>query len=83
MTQAITTSIRLPSQVRKRLERVSHKLSRGKNGVILDALEDYFAKIEAVPFKEEAKRQSLLASGKDKEEAPIWENNLDFEDWKN
>lgn len=82
MSQAITTSIRLPYQVRKRLERVSHRFNKGKNGIILDALKDYFQKIEAASFKEEAKRQSLLASRKDREEASIWEDNLDIEDWK-
>lgn len=82
MAQAVTTSIRLPSQIRKRLDQASHRLNKGKNGIILDALSDYFQKMEAASFREEAKLQSLLASRQDNQEGSIWEDNLDFEEWK-
>lgn len=82
MTQAITTSIRLPQQIRRELERVSHRLHKGKNGVILDALRDYFDKIEKTSLKQEARRQSVLASNGDQKESFLWEENADFDDWK-
>jgi predicted DNA-binding protein len=83
MSQAITTSIRLPHPIRKKLERASIALAQGKNALIIEALMDYFQKIERASFALEAKRQSLLACKADKPMAAIWEKNIDLTNWQN
>lgn len=82
MSQTITTSIRLPVQLRKQLERFSCLKNEGKNGVIIEALKNYFQKFEKLDLVQEAKRQSLLASKNDKDGSLPWEDNLDIDDWK-
>lgn len=82
MAQAVTTSIRLPVSLRKQLEKVSRLKNEGKNSVIIEALINYFKKMEKMGLIKEARRQSLLASKKDKEDPSLWEENLDLDDWK-
>lgn len=83
MAQAVTTSIRLPVSLRRQLEKVSRLKNEGKNFVIIEALIGYFKQIEKAKLIKEARRQSLLASKKNEGDVAIWEENLDFEDWKN
>ena len=82
MAHGITTSVRLPVGARKQLERVSRKFNKGKNGIIIEALNDYFHKMRRIALEKEAKTQSLLASGQDIADSAAWEENLDFDDWK-
>jgi hypothetical protein len=39
--KAITTSFRLPPELRQRLEETARRLGRGKNWIIVQALEEY------------------------------------------
>ena len=82
VAQTITTSIRLPVQLRKQLEMVSRLKNEGKNGMIIEALKNYFQKFEKLDLVQEARRQSLLASKNDKDGSLPWEDNLDIDDWK-
>ena len=79
MQPSITTSIRLTPKVRQQLELASHKLHRGKNWIINQALEIYLKKLRYSLLVDEAKRQSLLASAHDKED---WENESDQTGWE-
>lgn len=81
MSYTVTTSIRLPSNIRNELEETSHKLHRGKNWIIIKALEAYLPKVNKIAFAEEARRQSILASRADVEESDDWENNSDTSGW--
>jgi len=80
MSQAITTSIRLPVDLRKKLDQVSRKTEKGKNGIIVEALKDYFEKIQIFSLQSEARKQSLLASRQSNPETLLWEKNIDWED---
>lgn len=82
MSQGITTSIRLPTKLREDLEQAARSLHRGKNWIIAKALEDYLAKINSSHLAKEARRQSLLASKTDKDEAEIWLQNSDETGWE-
>lgn len=81
MAHTVTTSIRLPPNIRNELEMTSHKLHRGKNWIIIKALEMYLAKVNLMTLKEEARCQSILASGADTKESEDWENNTDISGW--
>lgn len=81
MIQGITTSIRLPIKLREKLDKVSHALHRGKNWIITKALEEYLSKLNQSNLVEEARRQSILASRKDKKKDHSWENNADTSGW--
>ena len=81
MAQSITTSIRLPQNIRVRLEKASHSLHRGKNWIITRALEAYLAKLHQNTLMHEARRQSIRAGRADKRESKHWENNVDTSGW--
>ncbi len=82
MSQSITTSIRLPANIRKQLEKVSRLQNEGKNNVIVTALKSYFEKLNRERLSKDARSQSLLASKKDGDDTSLWEKNLDLDDWK-
>lgn len=78
--QSATTSIRLPVDIRKQLERASRRAGSGRNSIVIAALKDYLQKLNSDDLAREARRQSLLAT--ENSEASLWEANLDLEDWK-
>ena len=59
--KATTTSVRLPPELRQRLENAAHRLGCGKNWIVVRALEEYLAKGDDRAFVEEARRQSVWA----------------------
>lgn len=81
MAQGITTSIRLPPKLRAQLEKASHTLHRGKNWIIMQALQTYLNNLDHELLTAEAKRQSLLANKSDNKEDD-WENDTDTTGWK-
>lgn len=81
MIHSVTTSIRLPPKMRSELEKASHKLHRGKNWIIIQALEAYLSSINQVALAEEARRQSLLASQAEDEASRHWEDDTDTTGW--
>jgi predicted transcriptional regulator len=81
MAHLITTSIRLPPDLRERLEQAAHTLHRGKNWLIIKALEEFLGKLGQNALLEEAQRQSLLASQNEHEENEDWHRNNDTTGW--
>ncbi len=76
-----TTSIRLPANLRSELENASVKLHRGKNWLIIRALENYLNSLKKSSLKAEARRQSLLVS-EASDDSEIWSQNTDTSDWQ-
>ena len=82
MAHHVTTSIRLPSRLRARLEKRAKLQGRGKNWIITRALEEYLKVEEQEEFEREARRQSLLASVQAPDvAASSWESGADLADW--
>lgn len=81
MAQGTTTSIRLPPHLREELEKATHKLHRGKNWIIMKALEAYLIELKQGNLAKEARRQSILATRADKQEENLWEDNSDTSGW--
>lgn len=83
MTKGITTSIRLTPQLRQELEHLSHALHRGKNWIVIQALQEFIQKKNGPFLAEEVRRQSLLASQADTiAEETLWEENSDTTGWQ-
>jgi predicted transcriptional regulator len=77
-----TTSIRLSDDLKQELEAVSHRLHRGKNWVIAEALRVYLASLRNPSLEAEARRQSLLAAQKEKDNPDtFWEDIADTTGW--
>ena len=83
MAHNITTSIRLSPQLRLRLEKTAHALHRGKNWIIIQALEAYLEKLQFNLLVAEARRQSILAAASaGNQENQWWEDNADTTGWE-
>lgn len=80
--KAITTSFRLPPELRQRLEETARRLGRRKNWIIVQALEEYLAKRSDPTFREEARLQSLRTSGVVTPEEAFWEDAAGTTDWR-
>jgi predicted DNA-binding protein len=88
MSHGVTTSIRIPAKVREELDEAAHSLHRGRNWIILRALEDYLSKLglDQKRLIKEARRQSLLANRSDQKkkvmkENQAWEDDADTTGW--
>jgi predicted transcriptional regulator len=57
-----TTSVRLDKRLVHRLEQAAAKLSRGKNWIVVKALDEYLAKVNREDLVAEARRQSRLCA---------------------
>ena len=83
MAHSITTSVRLSPELRDQLDTAAHTLHRGKNWIIVHALEMYLEKIHFDDLAAEARRQSLLAAAQDNaKETELWEDNTDTTGWE-
>ena len=83
MARGITTSIRLTPELRQQLDYLSHSLHRGKNWIVIQALQEFINRKSSTILLKEAKRQSLLASQYEiNEDEKIWEENIDTTGWK-
>lgn len=82
MARTIITSLRLSPDLKAQLEQAAQTLHRGKNWIIVQALQDYLTKVGDRFLIEEARRQSLIASKHTCKEIAVWEDNLDLDDWK-
>lgn len=80
--KATTTSVRLPPELRQRLEDAAHRLGCGKNCIVVRALEEYLAKGDDRAFVEEARRQSVRASEGVTPDQVFWEEAADTTDWR-
>ena len=72
-----TTTVRLPAELRTRLERAAHQLARRKSWIIARALDDYLARMRPADALREARRQCRLANRGDRRERG-WEQFADF-----
>lgn len=83
MHKGITTSIRLTPELRQQLDYLSHSLHRGKNWIVIHALQEFIERNNYTLLAEEAKRQSLLASQYEtNEDEATWEENIDITGWQ-
>ena len=79
----IMTSVRLPAELSKKLDRATHTLHQGKNKIIKQALEEFLSKLDYGNFAKEARLQSILASKTPKtDDDSSWEDNTDVSGWK-
>lgn len=83
MPASTTTSIRLPKELSRELARKARSTKRGKSWVIKEALELYLLGSSHDALREEARKQSLLASKQmSKDEAAWLEQAGEIEGWR-
>jgi predicted transcriptional regulator len=68
--------------LRARLEEAAEQLQRGKNRIIIEALEEFLDKVSRQRFLDEARRQSLLASADSSADEDVWLEHADTSGWK-
>ena len=68
-----TSSFRISDELRLRLDEAARRLNKGKNWIVKQALEEYLAHHSRTNLRDEARRQSLLASQKPWKAAQLWE----------
>jgi predicted transcriptional regulator len=77
------SSVRIPDELRYRLERTARHLKKGKNWIINPALDEYLRKVDRDTLTDEARRQSLAASSAEaRGEAGFWEKVSDTRGWR-
>jgi predicted DNA-binding protein len=77
------SSVRLPDELRYRLERTARRLKKGKNWIINQALTQYLRKVDRDTLADEPRQQSLVASSAEaREHAWFWEEVSDTRGWK-
>jgi predicted DNA-binding protein len=62
MQKSVTTSVRLPRELKRKVERKAASAGCGRNRVIIRALEFYLREDEQASYETEARRQSQLAT---------------------
>jgi predicted DNA-binding protein len=78
-----TTSIRLPKELKRELERRARSTKRGKNWVIKEALELYLLGSSHDTLRAEARRQSLLVGKHQSKDDSAWtEQAGETEGWR-
>lgn len=71
------TSVRLTPQLRQQLDYLSHSLHKGKNWIIVQALQEFIQRSNYSVFVKEAQRQSLLARVAE-DQQQVWQDNTDI-----
>jgi len=82
MPASATTSVRLPHRLSRELERRAKATKRGKNWVVKEALELYLLGSPHDQLREEAGRQSQLASKRMPADAAWGERGGDTDGWR-
>jgi len=72
----------MSNELRDRLEKAARRLKRGKNSLVIEALEEYLQKLNRGKFLEAARRQSILASTSLSEDEDVWLEHADTTGWK-
>jgi predicted transcriptional regulator len=62
MQRSVTTSVRLPRDLKRKVERKAASAGCGRNRVIIKALELYLREDEQAAYETEARLQSQLAT---------------------
>jgi predicted DNA-binding protein len=76
-----TSSFRISDELRMRFESAASKSGKGKNWILNQALREYLDRMREDSLAAEARRQSLLASGRDTPEAQFWASRTDDPHW--
>ena len=69
-----TSSFRIADELKARLEETARRMNKGKNWILNRALDEYLSRHSQTNLREEARRQSLLASRKRWKDEKLWEN---------
>lgn len=76
MQKSVTTSVRLPQKLKRRVELKAVASGCGRNRVIINALESYLREDEQAAYEAEARHQSQLAAKLDVAD-PAWERMIE------
>ena len=68
-----TSSFRVSDELKARLEDAARRMKKGKNRIITDALREYLDRLGQAGLREEARRQSLIASRAQWKDQDAWE----------
>lgn len=82
MPASTSTSVRLSKELSRELARKARSSKRGKNWVIKEALELYLLGSAQDNLRDEARRQSLLASKRSPVDGSWGEQGGDTDGWK-
>jgi hypothetical protein len=74
--KSVTTSVRLPRELRRKIEREAASAKCGRNRVITKALEFYLRECEQATYETEARHQSQLAAKLDPPDA-AWDQMVE------
>jgi predicted transcriptional regulator len=78
-----TTSIRLPKELKRELERKARSTKRGKNWLIREALEQYLLGSSHDTLRAEARRQSLLVGRHQTKDDVVWAEQVrEIDGWR-
>ncbi|MBI3696224.1 MAG: hypothetical protein HY238_15480 [Acidobacteria bacterium] len=80
--KSTTSSFRIREELRIRLEETARHLKKGKNWIIIQALEEYLHKTHPAALAAEARRQSVVASATVTEDEKFWEQQADTRGWR-
>ncbi len=74
--KSITTSVRLPRDLKRKVDRKAVAAGSGRNKVIIEALESYLREDKQADYEVEARRQSQLAAKLDRPD-PAWDEMVE------
>jgi predicted transcriptional regulator len=74
--KSVTTSVRLPRELKRKVERKAASAACGRNRVIIRALEFYLREDEQAAYESEAHNQSQLAAKLDPPDA-AWDQMIE------
>ena len=80
--KSTTSSFRIREELRLRLEETARHLKKGKNSIIIQALEEYLDKTHRAALAVEARRQSALASSAVTEDEEFWQQQAEARGWR-
>jgi len=76
------STIRMPVELRNRLELAAKRLKRSTNWIINTAVDEYLLKVDQSARASKARRQSLLAKNAEQSGPTFWENAADTRGWR-
>lgn len=76
MQKSITTSVRLPRDLKRKIDRKAVSAGSGRNRVIIEALESYLREDGQADYEAEARRQSQLAAKLDRPDS-AWDEMIE------
>ena len=74
--KSVTTSVRLPRDLKRKIDRKAVSAGSGRNRVIIEALELYLREDDQAEYASEARRQSQLATKLDRPDS-AWDEMVE------